>query len=972
MPTEHSGFVTERVTELKDLRLTLHQLRHKATGARFVHLANDDQENVFGVGFRTTPLNSSGVAHILEHTTLCGSRRYPVRDIFFSMLNRSLNTFMNALTASDWTFYPFATQNRKDFHNLMEVYLDAAFFPLLRRTDFHQEGIRFELDGGKTLLPKGVVYNEMKGALSNPATLAYYRLTEALYPTTTYGWNSGGEPGAILDLTWEELRQFHDTYYHPSNALFYSYGSFPLGETLELVHERVLRHFGAQTVQSAVPLEQRFSSPRHVEKSFALEADQPLERRALLLMGWLTNPIEDQLEGLGLSLLSELLLGDAAAPLRKALIDSRLGEGICPGSGYHDENRETFFAAGLEGTDPGQAGELEKLILETLEKTAAAGFERERVESAIHQLELAHREIGGGEPYGLQLLMRLVGTWMHCDDPLASLCFDEHIETIRREMENGFFESLIRKHLLDNPHRVSLLLKPDPKEEERQNTATATVMREKLAALSPEECQQLVAEAQELRDFQEGADDVSCLPSLCLEDIPAEENATPWKSMTHNGAPLFGFELSTNGIGYFGSWLDLANVPEHVRAYVPVFSFLLTRVGAGGDDYLTMARRIAAATGGVSAVPLVLGAPSGLRDHRLLLSVSGKALMRNQKEMFQILRDLLYAPDFRDRKRLATLLDQLKVSLVNSVADSGHRYAMRLAAASLSEADQRREEWSGIGFIRQVCALAGSDDSGWADFEARLEELKIFLAENGSIQYSVLASPGDLPMLLDSLSILTKDHAGCGNGARCLSGAAPSAPRATGVAIPAAVSYVARVWPAVTLEHEDCAGLLVLAKLLRSRFLHREIREKGGAYGGLASFDPGTGVFAMASYRDPRLAGTLRDYRRAAEWAASGDFEERDVEESILGAFSDLDRPLPPEGRSNREVLRHLAGISPKMRKDFRAGMLAVTRNALCDLATRYLVKQWEQSAVGVLSSREMLLHANEELEGEVLTINEL
>ena len=346
------GFTITAVTELSDLDATLVKLRHEKTGARWVHVERPDNENLFGVGFRTPPKDSTGVAHILEHTVLCGSRRFPVRDPFFTMLKRSLSSFMNALTASDWTFYPFSTQNTKDFYNLMQVYLDAVFFPLLRERDFRQEGHRLEFadpgDSASPLVFKGVVYNEMKGAMADASSLLHRHLTRGLYPTTTYGFNSGGEPEQILQLTYEQLRQFHAAFYHPANAYIFTYGDLPLVDHLAAVERLALSQFGPLQVDSSVPDEQRLPAPRRLEATFAADADEADGQRCLVQVGWLACPLSDSFERLAMSLLSELLLGNPAAPLYQALLDSGLGQNLAPGSGYADENRETYFAVGLQ------------------------------------------------------------------------------------------------------------------------------------------------------------------------------------------------------------------------------------------------------------------------------------------------------------------------------------------------------------------------------------------------------------------------------------------------------------------------------------------------------------------------------------------------------------------------------------------------------------------------------------------------
>jgi Zn-dependent M16 (insulinase) family peptidase len=969
------GFLVTAVTPLPELNATLVQLRHEPTGARMVHLACADDNNLFGVGFRTTPTDSTGVAHILEHTVLCGSRRFPVRDPFFSMLKRSLNTFMNALTASDWTFYPFSSQNSKDFYNLMDVYLDAAFFPLLRERDFRQEGHRVEFaeadNHASPLVFKGVVYNEMKGAMADPASLLNRRLTRALYPTTTYGFNSGGEPDDILDLTWEDLKAFHRTYYHPANAYFFTYGDLPLERHLAVIEERALRHFEPLEVDSAVSDELRYDKPQRVTEAFPVEAGEPLEKRSIVQVAWLTCPVADSFEALAMTLLSQLLIGHPAAPLYKALLDSGLGQNLAPGTGYHDDNRETYFAAGLQGTDPHQAEQIEELIFATLREAARNGFSAEQVESAIHQLEFSHREVIGDQyPYALILLMRMLGPWLHGDDPVSPLLLDSNLARLRRELASGpFFEDLIRRRLLDNPHRVTLLLQPDPEEKIRQEQQVAERLARWSEKLDEAERTSIAARAMELRQAQEAEEDLSCLPTLELSDIPVAEREVPFELKGEGAPPVYWFDQPTNGIGYFTASFDLGDLPPDLTPYVPLFCSLLPKIGAAGQSYLVMAERIAAVTGGVQANAGVLGDPFSLDRFQMAVEIRSKALMRNQGRMFDILADLCRAPDFTDLKRLHTVINQLKTSLENSIPASGHNYAARAAAASLSAGSRLREEWGGLHLVRTVKKIAALKPDQLVDLSEHLQRLVRLLFGKSRLRCAVTAEKARFADIDRELqSFLEGFPAG-----RPIGSAEPSvlspAPRAAGWVAPVPVSYVARVFRTVPLVHPDAAGLMVLAKLLRAGYLHREVREKGGAYGGMANFDAQNGLFSMLSYRDPQLLRTLEVYRDAAHWAASGGFSESDIREAILAVFASLDRPLSPGSKGHREFDYQLQGLSRDLRRLFRERVLAADRDCLTALTEQYLLEGRADSAAAVVSGEEMLQQANRELGGEPFTL---
>jgi len=964
------GFEPVQQIELPELNATFIQLRHPASGARYVHLATADPNNLFAVTFRTPPGDSTGVAHILEHTVLCGSERFPVRDPFFTMLKRSLNTFMNAMTASDWTSYPFASQNRKDFYNLMEVYLDAAFFPLLRERDFRQEGHRLEFldpsDPASPLTYKGVVYNEMKGAMASPSSLLSRRLGRALYPTTCYRHNSGGEPEEIPELTWEGLRSFHRDYYQPGNAWFFSYGNLPLKEHLRVVDARVLRHAVPRQVDSEVPAETGLAAPRRVEEFYPLDAAEALAAKTMIQVGWLAGDVSDCFERLALGLLSTLLLGNPAAPLYKALLDSGLGGNLAPGGGYHDENRTTYFAAGLQASEPEHSAKVEALIFETLEQVAESGFSAERIEAAIHRLEFAHREVSGDHyPYPLALLMRMLGPWLHADDPLSPLQLDANLARLRRELAAGpFFQQLIRRRLLDNPQRVTLILRPDHQLQQRQEAETSARLQTVGAALTPAEREAIKRAALELQQAQEAAEDVSCLPGLGRQDIPSAEAAVPATAQSLLQRPVHLFPQPTNGIGYFHAHQPVALVPPRLLPLIPFYCTLLTQVGAAGKSYLEMAERIEAATGGISISTDLLEDPADHRQLQAVLGLRGKALERNAGPLFAILGDLSRAPDFSDLDRLRTVFNQLRTNLDNSITGSGHSYAARAAAARLTPGGALRESWAGLTQIRQARRLAALEPAALREVAADLQALAGTLFGRATLACGLTGEEEQLPSFSRHLAgYLESLPAGAGDrhplpvfkGGRGSFGWVTSVP----------VNYVTRVFPGVSYTDPDTAALMVLAKLLRAGFLHREIREKGGAYGGMASYDPEGGLLSLLSYRDPQLARTLRVFDEAANWAAGGHFDTQGIDEAVLAVFGDLDRPLAPGSRGAREFANLRQGMTLELRQQLRQRILAVDRKQLMAAAENYLVVGRTDSVVSVIGGEGALLAANRELAAE-------
>lgn len=970
------GFLVERVDPLPDINATMIRLTHQKTGARFMHLVRDDDNHLFGVGFRTPPDDSTGVAHILEHTVLCGSRRFPVRDPFFSMLKRSLNSFMNAMTASDWTLYPFSSMNRKDFHNLLDIYLDAAFFPNLHERDFRQEGHRLEyaeLDNPESPLEyKGVVYNEMKGAMSDPSSLLSRRLTRHLYPTTTYRHNSGGEPEDIPSLSWQQLRDFHARYYHPSNAWFFSYGTLDLAELLAIIDDRVLQHFERIEPDTEVPPEVYRSTPLKVAEKYPLDEGEPLDKRSMVQVAWLTADINDSYERLSMSLLSALLLGTPAAPLYKALLDSGLGANLTPATGYQDDYRTTCFSVGLQGTDPWHCDAIEQLILTTLEEIAQTGFSTERIDAAIHRLEFSSREVSGDSyPYSLLLLMRMLGPWLHGGDPLEVLNFADHLSRLKADVaRGGFFEGLIRKRLLDNPHRVTLLLQPDVEMGAREEARIRSELDRIQSHLSPQQRQQLVDQAQELKRSQESPEDLSCLPTLTLADIPPQEAPVAFNKLERNQVTSYWFDQPTNGIGTVILNFPIDQLAEDQRSYLPIFSSLLTQVGAGGRDYLQMADAMEAVTGGISARTSLLDDPDDLESFNASFELKGKALIPNCEAMIGLLQDFLTSVDFSDLIRLNKVLNQMQVSLENSVPQSGHTYAARMAAAGLSAAGRVREQWSGLTHIALVRKLAAKPVEELADLAVMLHSIAQVLFHSSQLQIAVTVEEQyfeTLEVLLENLLPKTpKKNINIPSSVDSF----VARPERSGLVWSLPVQYVTKVFSTVPYSHQDSAPLTVLAKLLRAEFLHREIREKGGAYGGMAGYNASAGLFSLLSYRDPHLERTLTVYEQAVEWVISGQFEPVSVEEAILAVFSDLDKPLSPAGLGAHEFACQRRGITLEMRNRFRQQLLKVDRAALIKVAERYL--RHGEAAVAVLASEGALKRANEILGESVLEIQRI
>lgn len=984
------GYVVRRVSEVRELNLQCVELEHERTGAAHLHVHADDSNNLFSVSFKTVPSDSSGVAHILEHVALCGSRRYPVRDPFFNMLKRSLNTFMNAWTAADHTSYPFSTQNARDYANLLGVYLDATFHPLLDRADFLQEGHRLSFPdaalaaaaaSGQRPPPEqleihGVVYNEMKGAMSDPQAVVSQALEEALFPTTTYRHNSGGAPAAIPDLTHEQLVAFHARHYHPSNAKFLTYGDLPLLPQLAQIDE-CLRDFRRIDPRTDVPDERRLTAPVSLrttcpvppsmgsaaaaaaasgeadgDEAAAADDDGAAEEEeeaapataggaskdARFVVAWLTHiKAGDDFEAFAMQLLSSLLLNGSNAPMYMALIESGLAATYSL-AGFDDHyHREAPFSIGLSGVDPANAERIASAISDVLAAVARDGFPAERIEAQLHQVEvgLSHKTTR----FGMSVFQSIIGTWLHGGDAIEPLRVRQHVERFRRELAAGdLVQRLVRRHLIENPHRVTLLATPDAQYGERDVAAERARLERARAALTPAQIDQIVAEAQALRQRQEQEQDVSVLPTLTRADIAADKTYP----VLQNFGSIQTTVQPTGGMSYvttaFGDW-GVRTLPDELLPYAPLFSTAMSALGTASMSHRELSQAVDLHCGSFGASMNSVTAPSDPSLERLSLTFSVSALPHNVPRAVALMRDALAATRYDQPDQLRVHVSSMVTSARDGVAHSGHSYARRLAASRLGERWALSEQWGGLTQIAFLQSLLADEKR----FETLGGELQRFAAcvvaptlSRASIVAPDAATVASVRELLArELGGLVDERSGrsalapASQYAPATGGASRSAPLQQFVALPLAVNYSALVLESVPYTDADFAALTLLSPVLRV-YLHPEIREKGGAYGGGAFSE--AGLFGMYSYRDPHIERTLDAFRASVEWAEAGRFSDKDLHEALLSVMADVDAPVAPSKRGSGMFHN---GVTDEMRRAFRNGLLAVTREQLVDVCRR-------------------------------------
>jgi len=937
-----SGYKVVRREPLERLEGSYIELEHSRTGARHIHIECADDNNAFTVFFPTTPRDSTGVAHILEHVVLAGSRRFPVRDPFFSMTRRSLSTFMNAFTSADATIYPFSSRNAKDYMNLLDVYLDATFFPIIAEDSFKQEGIRFEFetpdDPGSGLRYKGIVFNEMKGALASPGAAMQHAIGKALFPGLTYSFISGGDPENIPDLTWQALRDFHATHYHPSNAHFYTYGNLPLERTLDVIEERVLSQFERIAVDTAIPDAPRFSRPATLVEPYPAPPSEDLSRKAQALLAWVTVNSSDSFRLLSMRVLSEVLLGHAGAPLRKALIDSKLGTAMADGSGLQDDYKQSVFGAGLKDIDEADAHKVEQLVLDTLADVAARGVEQSRVDGVIHRLEFEKRErSNAGFPYALKLMFAVLAPYSYGGDPYAALNFDADLARLQHERQQGrWFENLIQAELLDSPHRALITVVPDRELEDRKRNKEMDRLAAVEASLSEPDRNRIVEDALRLKRDQEARQDLSVLPTLELSDIPMNFEAVESHTVDLGGASVDFYPMPTNGVTYIDIRADFSVLSAEQQVLLPVFARALTQSGAAGQTYVQIAQRMAEDTGGIGAAAQVQSLAS-VEDFLESFIVSGKALDRKAEAFVELLGDLLLRLEI-DAGRLKEVVAESATRLESALANLGFQFAVLLAQAKLGSEGALNERLQGIEMLHTVRELARIGDDELPGLIEKLQAIRKALFRKGRLQFVVTSEESmvePITALLKGLVDALPPIQASGHAAKPDPLDAASEARTA----PVPVAFNVRTFRTVRYTHPDAPVLLVLANYLKDNFIHRELREKGGAYGGYVQASTGAGIFFFGSYRDPNIVRTYSIYDQAARWIVEEPIEAEPLKEAILGACGDVDPLESPDTKGRREAVNRLTGFTREERERFKQRMLGVTGDDLQRVAKIYLVE---------------------------------
>jgi Zn-dependent M16 (insulinase) family peptidase len=963
------GFELISVTELDEFRSRGIFVRHIKTGCEIYHVLNADEDNLFSFTFKTPPRDNSGAAHILEHSVLCGSQNFPAKDPFLLLLKGSMNTYMNAFTFPDKTVYPASSQVEEDFFNLFRVYGDAVFFPLLRREAFMQEGQRREFSAEGKLEAVGIVYNEMKGNYSSHDSIAGEWAYRSLFPDTPYGFDSGGEPAAILDLSYEDLRDFHAVYYHPSNCRIFLYGNIPTEKHLHFLEENFLSRFEKKLVRADIALPERWSEPRFLERLYPAGEEESAETSSSVTVNWLLSPVEDPLKILSLEVLTEILLGNAGSPLQKALVDSGLGEDLSPATGIETGIREITFSVGLRGTSPARRENIENLIFKTLEDLSLRGIDPEQIEGALRRVEFRSREIKAGSAFGMRLMSRALRGWLHGKKPELMLEFRRYMEALKEILarDKQYFQNIIETELLHNTHRTSLVVKPDPGLALREATETREKLAAEAFALGEDGLERLRAGLEKFRLFQENPDSpeaLASIPSLNLNAIPRRLENIPTQTVSLSGiGESYAHDLYTNAIVYADLAFDLETGGEP-DIFLPLFASALTGVGAGGRSYDRIALDLSLKTGGfqtqIEAGPL----SGGTGRIRSFLFLRLKSLEAGFDEALDLVRTILLEPDFDDEARLRDIFLEYRNEFKSSIIPNGHFYASSRAERGLSSAERLEELWKGLSQYQFVAGLSAKKAPGemirrFGEIRQKYISRNRFIA-NFTCPENAWSRTG---RAIEKFAAALPESAGAAapeqnSGKPDLSFAYP---RLEGISVPSSVSFVATAVPASLLGQPEHAHESVLAHLLSTGHLWEKIRMKGGAYGAFCTALGQDQVFSFASYRDPNIVLTFEAFREAvAEIAAKG-IDAETAKNAVIGTAAKKMKPLSPGGKSIVAFRRSLYDLPDELRQRHQDYVLNTKPENLVEAARR-LSAAFDQSFSAVIASKEALASAAEDL----------
>lgn len=970
------GFIVRIAQPLAELRAAVYLLEHAATGARVLHVYCEDDENLFSVAFPTPPPDETGLPHILEHAVLAGSKKFPVREPFFEMIKISMATFINAMTGWDATYYPVSSNVKADLFNLAQVYFDAVFHPLLTEMTFRREGHHLspvdKANPAAGLTVNGIVYNEMKGAYSHPETLLYRDTGKNLLADTVYALDSGGNPTYIPDLTYEGFRKFHADLYHPSNARFFFYGNIPTTEYLAFLAPR-LAGFERREINPRIDRQERWASPRRAVEHYPIGAQEPAAQKTYLVQHWLVGDTVDARGALLLRILSLILMGNEGAPLKKAVIDSRLGQGMIY-SGDLSLGQEMTFRVALRGSEADRAEAFFGLVTGTLADIAGRPIDPVRVEAAFQQAAYDFLEIRPQFP--LQLMQQAFEGWLYGGDPLDYLRLGEHLRACREEYARDpmLFNKMIRRLLLDNPHRLDLVLAPDAKMQEQLDQERERRIGQRVAAMDERAkaaAIETAAELDRLAGESNTPEQLATLPQLKVRDLPPRPRHIPTTVAKVGRVDVLRNDVFANGISYLRLGIDLRGLGGELWAYLPRYCEAIGKMGAAGMNYEQVAQRMASYTGGIGCGSSFTTRAASAAEPMWGVRLGLKTLDDRIEPALSLLHDLLFGVDPRDKARLREVVTQAYNANRTNMVYSGSTVAMKHAARGLSREAHLAEIVTGLPQLALTGRLSEKFDAEADALIGKIEAIRDFLLARGRLTVSFTGSDAAYTKVHAAIESWTAAMRDQGPGAAAVD-FRPLGNLREGLAAPIQVAHCIQTMPAPHFSSPDEPLMVLGSHLVRLDYMLSEIRLKGNAYGAWFNYDSLGSTLLMGSYNDPHVERTLDVFAGVRDWVAKADWTQTQIDSAIIGTAKDDERPIRPEDATDTAMFRHLAGITPALRDDRSRRMRGATAPQVKRAMLAALEQNLPHSSICVMASRERLGAANKEMPGRELEITDV
>ncbi len=947
---------------IKDLNSVSYLLKHNKTGAKVALLSNDDDNKVFYIGFRTPPKDSTGVAHIIEHTVLCGSEKFPVKDPFIELAKGSLNTFLNAMTYPDKTVYPVASCNDKDFQNLMDVYLDAVFHPNIYREEkiFKQEGWHYEMENADDALTiNGVVYNEMKGAYSSPDDVLWREIMNSLYPHTAYSVESGGDPDVIPELTYEEFLDFHRRYYHPSNSYIYLYGNMDMAGKLQFIDEQYLSKYDMLTVDSALEEEKPFAQMVTVEKEYPIMESESEKDNAYLAYNISLGSNKERKFNFGFQTLVDVLCMAPGAPVKQALIDAGIGTDV--NCAFDSSVKQPYFSIIVKNANAEQKDEFIKIIEEKLEELARDGLDKRSLRAGLNYYEFKYREADfGSYPKGLMYGLQMLDTWLYdADAPFPYVELGETYKELKKAVDTTFFENMVREYLIRNTHKSVVVVRPVKGLTGKKEKELADKLAGIKSAMSMEEIQTIVEETAALKKYQEEPsrkEDLEKIPLLTRADMRKEATAYINEEKNVGGTVLLYHDIFTNGIGYLRFMFDLKNVPEELFPYVGVLKAMIGLVDTKQHTYSELYNEINLQTGGIAPAVNTYTDARDLSKYTATFDLKVKTLYENLPKAFALAEEILTESVYSDTKRLFELVAENRSEKQAHMMTAGHTLAVGRAMAYLSKPAMILEHINGIPFYRLLESLEKDFDKKKEELAANLQKTVrcIFRPENLMVDYTAEREGlSGIERMIEHLknSLYTEPM-------EEKSYQPEPVKKNEGFMTSAQIQYVCRAGNFERKGLPYTGALRVLRVMMGYDYLWTQVRVKGGAYGCMCDFGK-TGDSYFVSYRDPNLEKTIDVYEKAADYIAGFEADERTMTQYIIGAVSELDMPMTPAAKGIYSLSGYMSHYTYEQLQKHRDELLAADADTIRGLA-KYIRAFMEDNCLCVVGNEEKIKEEKE------------